>query len=435
MPPDPLVPANAGTHRHPSPTEPLDSRRPGNERDKNRRAIIVGGSMSGLLAGIMLARRGWHVDIFERVESELAGRGAGIVAQPELIARLDALGLDTRDLGVAMSTRKILDQAGAVTTTLECPQVLTAWERVYRVLRDGFPAQFYHRGRAVKAFTQDADRVTAHLADGDALEADLLVGADGLRSTVRAQCLPDVAPLYAGYVAWRALLPESAIPPPIHRELFECMVFCLPPGEQCLGYPVAGPDNELRAGQRRYNVVWYRPADEAGELSWLLTDARGVRHAISIPPPLIRREAVGQMRAAAERLLAPQFRAIVRLIAEPILQPIYDLASPRLAFGRVAIIGDAAFVARPHVAAGVSKAADDTAALAEALDAEGDVAAALRRFEAARLPDNDKIIERARHLGAYLQATQTAEERARSERHSIPEAVLAETAVLDFLYR
>jgi 2-polyprenyl-6-methoxyphenol hydroxylase-like FAD-dependent oxidoreductase len=210
------------------------------------------------------------------------------------------------------------------------------------------------------------------------------------------------------------------------------MTLCLPPGEQCLGYPVAGANNELREGQRRYNVVWYRPADETNELPQLLTDRDGITHSISIPPPLIRSEHINVMRAAAERLLAPQFRAIVRLIEEPILQPIYDLESPRLAFGRVAIIGDAAFVARPHVAAGVSKAADDAAALAEALDA-ADVEAALRRFETQRLPENKKIIERARQLGAYLQATQTAEERARSARHSIPQAVLAETAVLDFL--
>jgi 2-polyprenyl-6-methoxyphenol hydroxylase-like FAD-dependent oxidoreductase len=273
----------------------------------------------------------------------------------------------------------------------------------------------------------------AHFSNGSAVAADLLIGADGLRSTVRQQCLPDLMPRYAGYVAWRALLPESAIPQAIHRELFMLMTFCLPPGEQCLGYPVTGPDNELRVGQRRYNVVWYRPADEATELPRLLTDKTGVTHSISIPPPLIRAEPIAAMRADAERLLAPQFREIVRLIDEPILQPIYDLESPRLAFGRVAVIGDAAAVARPHVAAGVSKAADDAAALAVALEAE-DVEGALRRFEAQRLPENRKIIERARHLGAYLQATQTAEERARSARHSIPEAVLAETAVLDFLY-
>jgi len=400
---------------------------------RKRRAIVIGGSMSGLLAAIMLRRRGWDVEVFERVEKELADRGAGIVAQAELIARMNALGLETRDLGVAMSTRKILDQSGAVTTALECPQVLTAWQRVYRVLRDAFPADRYHRGRGLKAFEQSGDGVVAHFGDGPSISAAVLIGADGLRSTVRQQCLPHILPLYARYVAWRALLPERVIPPAVHREIFMTMAFCLPPGEQCIGYPVVGPNNEVREGQRRYNVVWYRPAEETSELPQLLTDRNGVGHSISIPPPLIRSEHVTAMRAAAERLLAPQFRAIVRLIEEPILQPIYDLESPHLAFGRVAIIGDAAFVARPHVAAGVSKAADDAAALAEALDAE-DVEPALRLFERQRLPENKKIIERARHLGAYLQATQTAEERARSARHSIPQAVLAETAVLDFLY-
>ena len=398
-----------------------------------RRALVIGGSMSGLLAGIMLMRRGWAVDIYERVASELSGRGAGIVAQAELIARLDALGLNTRDLGVAMTTRQILDREGRIAATIACPQVLTAWERVYRVLRDAFPPEFYHRGIGLVGFAQDAQRVRAQLSDGRTLEADVLIGADGLRSTVRQQCAPEVAPLYAGYVAWRSLLAERDFPPEIHRALFELMTFCLPPGEQFLGYPVAGPENDLRAGHRRYNIVWYRPAAEAAELPWLLTDESGTTHSISIPPPLIRRDAIAAMRAAAERLLAPQCRTLVRLIDGPILQPIYDLQSTRLAFGRVAIIGDAAFVARPHVAAGVSKASDDAATLAAALDGD-DVEAALRRFEVARLADNNIIIKRARHLGAYLQATQTAEERARSELHGIPEAVMAETAVLDFLY-
>ena len=240
-----------------------------------------------------------------------------------------------------ITTRKILDASGRLVGQFDCPQVLTAWERVYRVLRDAFPRERYHRGRGVSGFVQTENSVVAHFGDGDAAEAELLVGADGLRSTIRQQCLPELAPLYVGYVAWRALIPEAAFAPAIHRELFNYMTFCLPPGEQCLGYPVAGPDNDLRPGHRRYNVVWYRPADENGELQHLLTDAGGTTHTISIPPPLIRREAIAQMRAAAERLLAPQFREVVRMIDEPILQPIYDLETPRMAFGRVAMIGDA----------------------------------------------------------------------------------------------
>jgi 2-polyprenyl-6-methoxyphenol hydroxylase-like FAD-dependent oxidoreductase len=390
--------------------------------------------MSGLLCGLLLRRAGWAVDIYERVDSELSGRGAGIVAQYELIERLRGLGLATDELGVHITTRKILDAQGRLTHEIECPQVLTAWERVYRLLRDAFPPDRYHRGRGLAKFTQDANKALAHFSDGEIVEADLLVGADGIRSTVRQQCLPDVTPRYAGYCAWRALIAESAFPPDVHRELFAFMTFGLPPGEQFLGYPVAGPDNDLRPMHRRYNVVWYRPADEMTKLRWLLTDERGATHTISIPPPMIRREAIAEMRADAERLVAPQFRQVVRLIEEPILQPIYDLESPRMAFGRVAVVGDAAFVARPHVAAGVSKAADDAAALTEALQKEVDVETALKRFEAARLAQNHRIIERARHLGAYLQASRTQEEQARAGRHSTDAAVIAETAVLDFLY-
>ena len=255
-------------------------------RKAKRRALVVGGSMSGLLAALLLRRAGWDVEVFERVERELAGRGAGIVAQPDLIETLRRLGIDPTDLGVEITTRKILDASGRVAGEFACPQVLTAWERVYRLLRDAFPRQHYHRGRAVSGFVQTERSVLAQFADGGSAEGELLVGADGLRSTIRQQCLPHLLPRYVGYVAWRALIPEAAFPAAIHRELFNFMTFCLPSGEQCLGYPVAGPDNVLRPGHRRYNVVWYRPADERAELTRLLTDEAGTTHTISIPPPL-----------------------------------------------------------------------------------------------------------------------------------------------------
>jgi len=310
---------------------------------------------------------------------------------------------------------------------------MTSWDRVFHLLKAALPQALYHRGRELRRIAQDAQGVTAHFADGSVAEGDLLVGADGIRSTVRQQYLPALAPLYAGYTAWRGLVAEAAFPPPLHAQLFDEFSFCLPPNEQMLGYPVAGPDNDLRAGHRRYNFVWYRPASEERELPRLLTDESGRTHALSIPPPLIARDIVAQMRQEGEQVLAPPFNAMLSLCAQPFLQPIYDLEVPRMAFGRVAILGDAAFVARPHVGAGVAKAAEDALALADALAGHDDVETALRRFEAARRGIGEKIIARARRLGAYVQADLKSEaERAYATQHRKPEAVLAETAVMDF---
>jgi 2-polyprenyl-6-methoxyphenol hydroxylase-like FAD-dependent oxidoreductase len=399
------------------------------------RALVIGGSMSGLFAALALGRRGWDVHVFERVETELAGRGAGIVAQPQLRDVFRDVGVDASvELGVPVEFRRSYDIDGRLMGEIRCPQTLTSWDRIYRLLRDAFPSARYHRGKALAEVTARPHSVTAHFTDGETAEGDLLVGADGLRSTVRAQLLPEAVPLYAGYIAWRALIPEAALSPAIHRDLFGYMAFCHPPGEQTLGYPVAGPDNDLRPGYRSYNLVWYRPADEDAELPRLLTDATGTTHSVSIPPPLIRAEVIAEMRAAAERLLAPQFREVVRVAAQPFIQPIYDVAAAKMAFGRVAILGDAAFVARPHVAVGVAKAAEDALALARSLEQCGDVERGLARFEALRIGVGRRVIERARHLGAYLQSrARSAEERLRAEQHRAPAAVLAETAVLDFL--
>jgi 2-polyprenyl-6-methoxyphenol hydroxylase-like FAD-dependent oxidoreductase len=330
----------------------------------------------------------------------------------------------------------MLGAAGELIARQRRPQFATSWNRLFEMLGAALGGAPYRLGRDLVRVSQDQSGVVAHFADGTSAEGDVLVGADGLRSGVRGQYQPEVRPLYAGYVAWRGLLDERVAVSILTQELFDAFSFYLPPGEQFLGYPVAGPGNDLRPNHRSWNVVWYRPADELTELRRLLTDARGRTHEVSVPPPLIAPGVIAEMRAAAERLLPPQFRAAMALVAQPFLQPIYDLESAALTFGRVALVGDAAFVVRPHVGGGVVKAADDAAALAECLDEETTAEAGLRAYEARRLPTGRQFVAQARRLGCYLRYSfDSDEERTRAAYHAAPERVLAETAVLDFMER
>jgi 2-polyprenyl-6-methoxyphenol hydroxylase-like FAD-dependent oxidoreductase len=399
----------------------------------NGHVIVIGGSLAGLFAGLLLRRR-FAVDIYERADAELAGRGAGIATHALLWEALDAVGIAWRQgLGVEVETRRFFERDGRMSLEYPYRQIVTSWDRLYNMLRAEFPTGRYHSGKELVAVEGHSDSVVARFADGSTAEGDLLVGADGVRSKVRAQFMPDVNPVYVGYAAWRALVPEETVAPQLHAHVFEHMAFCLPPGEQILGYPVAGPNNDLRPGHRRYNLVWYRPASDAA-LRRLLTDDTGTFHPAAIPPPLISRAVIAEMRQAAETVLAPQFRDLIRLVDRPMLQAIYDIESPRMAFGRVAIIGDAAFVARPHVAAGVAKAAQDALVLTQALEAVPDIPLALKRMEATQQPFGRRVIARARELGACLQPSlATAAERENAARFRPPQATIRETATLEFL--
>ena len=367
------------------------------------RALVIGGSMAGLAAALLLRRIGWRVEVYERSREELSSRGAGILTHPELLAALDAGGVGSEGVGVPIEGRVTFDRDGAVVGAHPMPQLATSWDMLYRRLRGGLPEGVYRQGRALVRVEARADSAVAEFAGGERAEGDLLIGCDGVRSTVRAQLAPEARARYAGYVAWRGMIPEGAASPAARERLGRRLSFCLPPGEQFLCYPVAGEGGRLDPGDRRLNWVWYRPAPEASDFAELFTGTDGARRDVSMPPDSVRPEVTADMRAAARRLLPDFHFELVALTAKPFLQAIYDLDPPEIAFGRAIVMGDAAFVARPHTGFGVTKAVGDAAALSEALAAhEGDIDAGVAAWRAKRFDYGRALVARGRRLGRLL---------------------------------
>ena len=372
------------------------------------RILIIGGSLGGLLAANMLLRDGHDVQVMERTPGSLDGRGAGIVTHKALDQALLRAGLDSpKNLGVAVRRRVVLAQDGSIQSALDMPQVLTSWSRLYSVLKALFPADRYQPATSLQSLAIVGDRVHAALRrDGlDFTEsADLLIACDGIRSSVRAQLAPHIRSNYAGYIAWRGVCDEAVLSQHTQNTLFSQFGFGLSSGEQILGYPVAGPGNATDVGKRCYNTVWYRNADEHSTLVDLMTDADGVHYPHGIPPAMVSMHHIAAMRRTVRLLMPPQFAEIVEKTARPFLQPIHDLASSEIAFGRVALLGDAAFVARPHVGMGVTKAALDACALADCIRAHGASEKALKHYAARRIPAGLVVVRRARALGEHMQA-------------------------------
>jgi 2-polyprenyl-6-methoxyphenol hydroxylase-like FAD-dependent oxidoreductase len=391
--------------------------------------LVAGGSLGGLMAANLVARAGHSVTVLERVAGPMTGRGAGIITHPVLEDGLRRCGM-ARDfaLGIEVTQRVTLDSAGQVLGTTDMPQVLTSWSRLYQLLHgllSQLPQVQYRQGVVAQSVEQEADRVRLQTSAGP-FEGELLIAADGIRSAIRQQYWPEVQPEYAGYVAWRGLTDEAVLSRGTREQVFERFGFCLPPGEQMLGYPVAGAGNSTQPGERSWNFVWYRAAPAPDKLAELLTDADGVHHPGGIPPNKVSWRSVAAMRAEGRRLLAPAFAEIVEKCAQPFLQPIHDFSSQAVAQGRVALLGDAAFVARPHVGMGVTKAMQDALALERALRSHGATPQALQAYAAARVPAGQQVVQRSRRLGAYMQACGQDGNTAQP-RDAL--AVMAETAV------
>jgi len=398
-----------------------------------RRAIIVGGSMSGLFSAAFLRQIGWDVDVYERSRVELAGRGAGITGHPELFQALEASGAGTKNLGVEVPKRIAVDRSGRVTGERPLRQIMTSWDRMQRLLRATIDDAHYHLGCDFERADQDERGVRVQFSGGRIENADILVGGDGVRSSVRAQLAPDIQPIYAGYYIWRCAPDEADLAPETLQTIYPFYTFYLPKGQQVLGYPIAGFNDDLTPGKRRYNIIWYRVAG-AEELREMCVDENGVQHEFSVPPPLTRKDLIAQMLADARAIMPPVLLDCVTKTRQPFITPIYDFTAPSIVFGRVAMVGDAAANARPHMGFGMAKAGCDAQALAKHLQDNDDIDAALKAYNAERQPVGDIVVRHARKLGTHLGVNlATDEDRQMYELLQNDSAMLDWIAVPNFL--
>lgn len=317
------------------------------------RVIVAGGSVGGLTAALVLRDTGCDVRVFERSSSALQARGAGIAALDATLRYLvERGGYRPGDVCSSTGWIRFFNRDGSLRHEQRHHYWFSSWNTIYRSLLPLLEAGRYLLGHEVVAFAQDGDTVSVTLADGSRAEADLLVCADGVSSTARAALIPGAAPSYAGYVAWRGTLPERALSPATRKAFEDAINYQVLADSHILVYPIPALDGSLAEGDRLINMVWYVNVAAGQELDRLMTGRDGVRRSVSLPPGAATDEAVTGMRRTAAEVFAPPIAEVVTSAAEPFVQAVYDIDVPRMAQGRVCLIGDAAFAVRPHAAAG-----------------------------------------------------------------------------------
>jgi 2,6-dihydroxypyridine 3-monooxygenase len=368
------------------------------------KVAVLGGSLIGLTAALVLRDIGCDVDVYERSRVPLEGRGVGIVLHPVTVRYLlDHSLLDLATVSTSAAFHRYLADDGAVLVQAARRHHFTGYNTLYGALLDAFGREQYHLGHEAVGITQRDDRVELTFADGGSATGDLLVAADGISSFARRAVLPEVEQRYGGYVAWRGVVDERDLTAETLAALDDSLTYYLRPGMHALTYPIPHYDGAVDVGHRLMNLVWYRNVPDGEPLADLLTDRTGRRRDVSLPPGAVRDEHLEELRAAACDL-PPAFAEVVGRSSAPFLQVMIDVEVPGMAFGRVCLVGDAAFSVRPHAAAATAKGADDVWALAAALArCDGDVEAALREWEPPQLELGRALLRRNRDLGEGAQ--------------------------------
>jgi len=365
--------------------------------------IIIGGSVGGLFAGVLLSKAGFELAVYERSAQGMEGRGAGLVAQREIIDILREIGCErVAQIGVVARERIVLDRQNQIIEQQATPQTQISWDRLFAAFRAEMPPGTYVSGREALAAWEAGGCACVRFSDDEIESADIVLGADGVGSVIRDAIAPNTTPAYAGYVAWRGLFPETDLSIADAALLLDRFAFYHMPHSHILGYVVAGADGSIERPHRRYNWVWYRQVKGDAALATLLTDADGRPRHFSLPPGAMPESTRRALIQDAASLLPVSFARVVQLEPRPFIQAIFDYEAPRMARGRLAFLGDASFIVRPHTAMGVSKAAGDAMALRDHLIKGGDPIQMLAAYDAERRTVGRQIAAYGRRLGASL---------------------------------
>lgn len=365
---------------------------------------IAGGSIGGLTAACLLRAQGHQVTIHERSSRELEQRGAGIgfleAAQRYLVQRA---GVDVEAISVTTPHIRYLGRDNAVLHQLDHAYRFSSWNTVYRQMLQAHGRDGYVLGHDMTGWDAGEDGVSVRFANGTTTRADLLLCCDGVGSTSRARLLPDTSAGYAGYVAWRGMVSEADLPPALSARLTQAITYHITANSHILVYPIPSLTGSVAPGERLINFVWYRNYQDGGDLDDLLTDRDGVRRELSVPPGKMAPHHEAEARAVAAARLPQDIAAVVLGADELFVQVVYDIEVERMAFGRVCLLGDAAFVARPHAAAGTAKAAEDGWVLTGAMEQSGTLDEALALWERKQLSLGRALVDRARRIGRRSQ--------------------------------